>query len=89
MKWDIRFCALELDPASYDFRLNYYHNQEQWQARMPPKGSIGVGLAQVTHYLQSAFMNETSLTISAASRAGSTLSALLTTLMHELPGDTP
>ena len=47
MKWDIRFCALELDPALFEFRLNYYRNQEEWQARMPPKGSIGVGLAHV------------------------------------------
>lgn len=48
LKWDIRFCVLELDPVSCEFRLNYYRNQEEWQARMPPKGSVGVNLAQVT-----------------------------------------
>ena len=48
MKWDIRFCALELDRASFDFRLNYYRNQQEWQAGMPAKGSVGVGLAHVS-----------------------------------------
>lgn len=48
VKWDIRFCALQLDPASFDFRLNYYRNQMDWQAGMPAKGSVGVGLSQVS-----------------------------------------
>ena len=48
VKWDIRFCALELDPVSFDFRLNYYRNQQEWQAGMPAKGSVGVGLSHVS-----------------------------------------
>eukprot|EP01043_Picozoa_sp_COSAG02_P066044 COSAG02_NODE_10150_length_2009_cov_1.042932_2_plen_114_part_01 len=40
LKWDIRFAVLELHPNSLEFRMNYYRNKEEWQARMPPKGSI-------------------------------------------------
>lgn len=47
LKWDIRFCVLALDPVSFDFRLNYYRNMEEWQERFPPKGSVGVSLSQV------------------------------------------
>ena len=44
---DIRFCVLELEPASFDFRLNYYRNKEEWQAGAQPKGSVPLGISQV------------------------------------------
>jgi hypothetical protein len=29
------------------FRLNYYRNKEEWQSRMPPKGSVPLGFSHV------------------------------------------
>ena len=38
---------LELEPASFDYRLNYYRNKEEWQAGAQPKGSVPLGISQV------------------------------------------
>ena len=47
LKWDIRFCVLDLDHSNCEFVLRYYKNKEEWQAQMMPKGVVPLGISQV------------------------------------------